>query len=708
MKHYRTCNLCEAMCGLVIEHEGHEILSIKGDPNDPLSRGHICPKAVALKDIYKDPDRLKKPQRKTATGWQEIEWDEAFDEVVNRLRVVQEHHGVNSLGVYQGNPNVHNFGTMIFGPNFVRSLRTKSRFSATSADQLPHHVASLLMFGHYFMIPIPDIDRTDFMLIIGANPLVSNGSMMTCPDYGKRLKAVQARGGKVVVVDPRRTETAHQADEHLFIKPGRDALLLLAMIHVVVEEGLVDLGNVEGIVEGVEEVKQIVEDFSPEHMSPVLGIDAEAIRRLAMDFAQAKSAVCYSRMGASTQIFGGLCLWLTHVLNILTGNMDRPGGAMFTQPAFDFIGTDGKNGRTGTFGSRKTRVRGLPNFTGEFPVAAMTEEIATEGDGQLKAMVTIAGNPVLSTPNGQALDKALEQLEFMVAIDIYLNETTRHADIILPPATGLEVSHYDVIFNTLAVRNVAKYSPPLFEKSADQRYDWEIFQELTARLTGKPNYAIPPELALKKGLEGSDYEGMSLEKLIKEPHGVDLGPLSPALPGRLFTPNKRIQLAPEAFLQDLDRLRKFQVQIQPQTQNSSPHSHTQPHTFLLIGRRQLRSNNSWMHNSHRLVKGKNRCTLMIHPDDAQAAGLETGEIAIVSSPQGAVRLPVEITQDMMPGVVSIPHGWGHRHKDIQLAVAQSTPGVSVNDLTDNALIDELTGNAAFNGVPVEVRKDGFN
>jgi len=691
--HYRACNLCEAICGLAIEHENGKVLSIRGDEEDPLSRGHICPKAVALQDIYEDPDRLKYPLRRTGAGWEQIGWEEAYDEVASNLRKVQEKHGPDAVGTYFGNPNVHNLGSMLFSGPFTKALGTKNRFSATSADQLPHHVAALSMFGHGLLLPVPDVSRTHFMLIIGANPLVSNGSMMTAPGFARYMKGIQERGGKVVVIDPRRTETADKADAHYFIRPGRDALLLLALVRTLFEEGLVALRHLEPIVTGLEVLEEIAAGFSPEAAAPHLGMEAAAIRQLARDFARAPSAVCYGRMGASTQAYGGLCQWLINVLNILTGNLDREGGAMFTKPAFDQVGYTGAAGKTGVFGRRRSRVSGLPEYSGEFPVAALAEEILTPGDGQIRAMVTVAGNPVLSFPNGNLLNEALAGLEFMAAIDIYINETTRHANIILPPATGLETEHYDIIFHLLAVHNTAKYSPPLFEKEPEQRHDWQILQALAERLSGRAGNGMQARQMLDFALRSGPY-GLRLETLAAQAHGIDLGPLQPCLPERLFTPDKKIPLAPEIFVQDLARLKADMESWEGRTNPGFP--------FELIGRRQLRSNNSWMHNAHRLVKGRERCTLLIHPGDAEKIGIEDGQEVQAVSATGTIRIKAELSPEMMPGVVSIPHGWGHGLEGVQMEVARAHPGASINGLTDHKRIDQLTGNAAFSGVPVRV------
>ena len=454
-RHYRNCNICEAMCGLVIEYQQNQILSIKGDQEDPFSRGHICPKAVALQDFYADPERLKTPIKRTKNGWQDISWEDAFTEISEKFQQIQSQFGDNALGVYLGNPNAHNLGNAMFLPPFLKSLKTHNRYSSASADQLPHHVASNYMFGSGMLIPIPDIDRTDFMLIIGANPAVSNGSMMTAPGVMSRIKAIQNRGGKVVVIDPRKTETAQKADEHFFIYPEKDALLLLAMLHTLFDAKQINLAHLDNLVEGLDALENCVKEFSAEDLAPVIGIESKQIRRLALTMASAKSAVCYSRMGASTQSFGGLCQWLTNVINIVTGNFDKPGGAMFPQPAFDLLRKK-KKGYPSSYGRYQSRVRQLPFFNGEFPVATLADEILTPGEGQIKAMLTIAGNPVLSSPSGDKLANAFASLDYMVAIDIYLNETTKHANIILPGTTGLENAHFDIFFNSFSIRNTAQ------------------------------------------------------------------------------------------------------------------------------------------------------------------------------------------------------------------------------------------------------------
>lgn len=695
-KHYRTCNICEAMCGLEIEYSGTEVLSIKADKQDPFSRGHICPKAVALQDFYTDPDRLTKPIKRNGADWAEISWEQALADVGANIRRIQAEHGQDAVAVYLGNPNAHNFGNALVLPQFFKALGTRSRFSSASADQLPHHVASNYMFGSGMVIPVPDIDRTDFMLIIGGNPVVSNGSMMTAAGMPERIKDIQKRGGGVVVVDPRFTETSKIATEHVFIRPERDALFLMAMIDTVISENLVDLGHLGDVVEGLDQLAEAARDFTAESVARVVGIEAGKIRDLARRMATSPTAVCYSRMGASTQSFGALCLWLTNALNIITGNFDSEGGAMLPMPALDLLARSPR-GKPNNYGRYRSRVRQLPFNNSEFPVAALAEEILTEGEGQVRALFTIAGNPVLSAPGGDALDEAFPQLDYMVSVDIYLNETTRHADIILPPTHGLEVPHFDVFFNSFAVRNTVKYSPPLFEKTGEQKPDWEILKLLAGALTGAPDDGVTPEQMLDFGLQSGPYgeQGMSLQRLLDNPHGIDLGPLQPCLGQRIRTVDGRIQLAPQIFLDDLPRLKAFAA---------SSATERVEYPFDLIGRRLARSHNTWTQNSRRLVKGRNPVTLQVHSQDAKQLDVSTGDTVTVRSATGKVEIEVDVNDDILPGVVSMPQGWGHNRNFTRMKIAQGQPGVSINSLTDARRVDPVSGNAAFNGTPVAIDK----
>ncbi|WP_434625698.1 molybdopterin oxidoreductase family protein [Pseudomonas sp. Z1-29] len=694
--HHRACHLCEAICGLTLETtetegQGLAITSIKGDPLDSFSRGHICPKAVALQDIQNDPDRLRQPMQRVGGEWQPIAWDDAFALVAERLAAIQERHGQNAVGVYQGNPSVHNYGLMTHSNYFLGLLKTRSRFSATSVDQLPHHLTSHLMYGHGLLLPIPDIDHTDFMLILGGNPLASNGSIMTVPDVEKRLKAIQARGGKVVVVDPRRSETAAIADQHVFVRPGGDAALLFGLLNTLFSEGLSRDSHLP--VDGLEEVRQAVAGFTAEVMSPLCAVPAPQIRQLARDFAAAPSAVCYGRMGVSTQAFGTLCHWLIQVINLVTGNLDRVGGALCTEPAVDLVATTSG----GHFNRWQSRVSGRPEYAGELPVSTLAEEMLTEGDGQIRALVTVAGNPVLSTPNGRQLEQALDGLEFMVSIDLYINETTRYADLILPSTSALENDHYDTTFNLFAVRNVSRFNRAILPKPEGALHDWEIFVGLAkafAARTGKELKAtMPPAQMIDFGLRAGRYgdaspHKLSLATLFDHPHGIDLGALKPNLTTRLKTENGRVQAAPAVILADLARFAALRAPASDE--------------LLMIGRRHVRSNNSWMHNFHRLVKGKPRHQLLMHPEDLASRGLVDGQRVQVSSRVGVIEVEVQGSLDMMKGVVSLPHGWGHARPGVQMTIASSQPGSSANDLTDECQLDELSGNAALNGVPVKV------
>ena len=694
--HHRACHLCEAICGLSIETQAEadgstRILSIKGDAQDRFSRGHICPKAVALQDIQNDPDRLRQPMRRIGSQWQAIGWDEAFDLVAERLGEIQARHGRNAVGVYQGNPSVHNYGLMTHSNYFLGHLKTRSRYSATSVDQLPHHLTSHLMYGHGLLIPIPDIDHTDFMLILGGNPLASNGSIMTVPDVEKRLKAIQARGGKLVVVDPRRSETAAIADQHLFVHPGQDAALLLALLHTLFEERLTRSSHLP--VEGLNEVHQAIAAFTAEAMAERCGVPAAVIRQLARDFAAADQAVCYGRMGVSTQAFGTLCQWLVQLINLVTGNLDRVGGVLCTEPAVDLVASTSG----GHFNRWQSRVSGLPEYGGELPVSALAEEMLTEGEGQIRALVSVAGNPVLSTPNGRQLEQALDGLEFMLSIDFYINETTRYADLILPPTAPLEHDHYDTTFNMFAVRNVTRFNQAVLAKPAGALHDWEIFvglaQAWVAKNGGELKPTLAPEQMIDLGLRHGPYGDqsaykLSLAALRDHPHGLDLGGLQPNLAGRLQTATRQVQAAPALLLADL---RRFAAQPLPKAGE-----------LLLIGRRHVRSNNSWMHNYQRLVKGKPRHQLLMNPLDLDRRGLVDGQSVRVRSRVGAIEVEVAASEEMMPGVVSLPHGWGHARPGVQMSIAGALPGASANDLTDERQIDALSGNAALNGVPVEV------
>jgi anaerobic selenocysteine-containing dehydrogenase len=713
MKHHLTCSICEALCGLKIEVEDGIIQSVKGNPDDPLSKGYICPKGVALQDIHLDQDRLKKPVKKIGNEWVEVSWQEAIEEVAQKLHSTRQKYGRRAVGVYSGNPNAHNYSSLLVNSFFHGALKSKSRFSATSADQLPHMFAGFMMFGHQLLLPIPDLERTEHFIIMGGNPLVSNGSIMTAPNMKKRLKAIQNRGGKVIVLDPRKTQTAKLANEYYGIRPGTDAFFLAAFLHTLFKENLIKAGRWQSFSKGLEHVRHSVESFFPERVAEICGIEAEVIINMAREFANQKKAVLYGRLGVCTQEFGGLCAWFIHVINIVTNHFDEPGGSMFTHPAVDLIELSKKTGDVGHYNIWQSRVRGLPEFGGELPVSTMAEEIDTPGEGQIRAMMMIAGNPVLSSPNSDRLENALQSLDFMVSLDMYINETSQYADLIIPPTSPLERDHFGLVFHTLAVRNTVKYSKPLFTPHQDAKHDWEVLLLLAERLlqlngTFKGRYQAlkmkmlrfftPSRLlatALRVGPYGSGFtpfkKGISLTSLKKSPNGFDLGALHASLPEKLCTPDKLIQIAPVVLIEDIQRL----------LTKYHDYNHNKD-TFLLIGRRHLRSNNSWLHNSRRLQGGRNHCDLLINDQDAARLNIHDKSSVKIISRVGALIVDIKISQDIMPGVVSLPHGWGHGKSGVKMSIAQNKPGDNINQLTDELYIDSLTGNAGFNGLIVDV------
>ncbi len=692
-----VCNLCEAICGLRLTIEDGAITSIKGNPDDPLSRGYLCPKGVSLADVYTDPDRLTRPVRRVGEGadatWEELDWEVALDLVADRLAATITEHGADALGVYLGNPNSHSVGFATHGATFVRALRTHRRFSASTVDQIPHQLVAHLMYGHQFLIAVPDLDRTQFFLVIGANPMASNGSLMTAPDFPNRVRELRARGGRMVVLDPRRTETAKVADEHHFVRPGTDAAVLLAMLHVLLSEGL---AVAPAYVDGLEHLAELVAEFTPELAEQASGVPAETVRALARELAGAEAGVVYGRMGVSTQAFGTVCQWAIACLNLLSGHFDTPGGAMFPEPAVDTVGR-GIVG-PGRYDRWRSTVRDLPEFAGELPSASMIEEMTEAGEERLRVLVTVAGNPVLSTPDGSALAEAIADLDFRVAVDFYINETTRHADVILPPTSALERDQYDLVFHGFAVRNTARWTPAVFEPNDHQLHDWQIFAELTRRLADRLGEPLTPQASAALTASPADLVQQLLDtggrttmaELVEHPEGVDLGPLRPTMPERLQTPEHRIDLTPTLITDDLVRLRAALEVPAPTTGE-----------LLLIGRRHKQDCNSWLHNTPRLTRGKPRHHLLMHPDDLAVRGISDGSRVVVSARVGQVEVEVTGTDDLMRGVVSLPHGYGHQVEGVRLGHASTVLGVSINDLTDPALLD-LSGNAALSGVPVTV------
>ncbi|MDH6577253.1 molybdopterin-dependent oxidoreductase [Kitasatospora sp. MAP5-34] len=735
---HRTCPLCEATCGLTVTVGADAAISVRGDRQDPFSKGYICPKGVALGQLHSDPDRLRTPLIRRGPTWTEVGWDEAFAEAGRLLEPLLRDHGRDSVAVYLGNPTVHNHAASLYTRVLVQALGTGYRFSASTVDQMPKQVASGLMYGTDLSIAIPDVDRTDYLLILGANPMVSNGSLLTAPDLPGRLRALRRRGGRLVVVDPRRTRTAEIADEHLAIRPGTDALLLAGIARTLLEEGLADPGQAAPHLNGLPELRAVLRPFTPEAVAAATRVPADTVRRLARELAAAPSAAVYGRIGTTTTAFGTAASWLVDVVNTLTGNLDRPGGVLFPEPATGSPNTTGEPGRgrgVRVPGSRRTRVRQLASVFGEFPVGTLAEEIDTPGPGRLRGLITFAGNPVLSTPNSARLGAALGSLDAMISVDAYLNETTRHAHVLLPAASPLARSHYDLVFASFAVRNTAKYSPPSLPLAPGELDESEVLLrlactalgggltpdelddltaadaarrlaadpsspahgrdpvELLAAVSGRRRQDRLLDLLLRGGPYGDGFgakpDGLTLDALVAAPHGLDLGPLRPRLPGVLRTPSGKVELAPPQLVDEARRLADSLA--------------TAPGAgLLLVGRRQLRSNNSWMHNLPLLAGGSNRCTLQLHPDDAARLGVTAGQSVTVRSRVGEVAAVAELTDTLTPGVVSLPHGWGHTDPATRSELATREAGVNSNLLTDEEPIDPLSGTAVLNGIPVEV------
>lgn len=713
----RICPLCEATCGLTLTIEGTTVTAARGDHDDVFSQGFICPKGASFGGLDADPDRLRTPLVRTDGVLREATWSEAFDAVAAKIPALTREHGEQAVGVYLGNPNVHTMAGGLYPPLLLSALGTRNVFTASTLDQMPKHVSSGLLFGDAQAIPVPDLDRTAHLLLIGANPLESNGSLCTAPDFPGRLRALRRRGGTLTVVDPRRTRTARLADRHAAIRPGTDALLLAALTQVLVEEKLTDPGALGEHLEGLDELTEAIADFTPEAVAAACDLDAETIRAIARELAAAPAAAVYGRIGSCTVEHGTLASWLVDVLNILTGNLDRPGGALFPLSATARAPRAAAPGKGFALGRWTSRVSGHPEAKGELPVSALAEEIETPGEGRIRALIVVAGNPVLSAPDGDRLDRALaDGLDFMVSVDPYLNETSRHADVVLPPPPPSQGAHFDFALNSLAVRNQVRYSRPAVPLEEGRMDESEILARLVLAVGGM--HGAPPEAvddraigaALAKagapaslageltGRTGAERRldlmlrlgpyGLTLEQLLAHPHGIDLGPLKPRLPEVLRTRSGRIELLPAPIAADLPRLRASLG--------------ARPAGLVLVGRRHLRSNNSWMHNVPALRGGSNVCTLQIHPDDAARIGLADGDTARITAAGGEVEAFAEITDSVRTGVVSLPHGWGHSRPGTRMSVAGDDPGVNVNQLLDGTLLDPLSGTAVLNAVPVTV------
>ncbi len=728
LTHYRICPLCEACCGLEVQVRDGRVSTIRGAEYDVLSAGYVCPKGLALKDLHEDPDRLRTPLIKRDGRFVQASWAQAWDEIGRRLPLVRATHGSDAVGLVAGNPAAHKIGLMLYLPRLQKAMGSRNQYSATTLDQMPRHLVSGLLYGHWMSVPVPDISHCDWLLLLGTNPLASNGSMWTVPNFRGKLRAMQARGGRLVVIDPRRTETANVADEHVFIRPGADAFLLLGMLHTLFDEGLVRLGTYAALLEGVSEIEASVRAFSAEAVAARCGVEASTVRALARTLATTERAAVHGRIGTCTQEYGSLSTWLLDVLNALTGHLDLVGGSLFPKAAAFAANTLGRSGsgRGVVLGQHASRVSGFPERMGELPITCLAEEMETAGENQLRALITVASNPVLSTPNGERIARALDRLDFMVSMDIYLNETTRHADVILPGPSPLEDLHYDVPFPQLSWRNHARFSAPVFEPVPGQPSEWETLLRLTAVISGQGTGIDPAawdaaqfaqevtrrhgdraqaildataglsgplrwlDLALRTGPYGDQFGqrpgGLTLAQVQAAPGGVDLGSLEPRLPDLLRTPSGKVELAPPLLLGDLQR--------------AADDLKRAPPSMVIIGRRDVRSNNSWMHNLPLLAKGPERCTALVHPQDAARLGLSDGGAVRISRGGHSVEAPVEISHTVMPGVVSLPHGWGHGLPGTQQAVAAERPGANLNALLDDVRRDPLSGTAVLSGLTV--------
>lgn len=695
------CNFCDSACGLLVEVQGQKILSIRGDNEDARSRGHICPKGPAQKDLYEDKDRLRFPVKRAGKAWKRISWEEAFSEIGRRVYETQIEHGNDALGFYYGNPVAHDLSTLLSLMGFIKVLKTRNVYSANSVDSLPRLFVSKFLYGNQALLPVPDIERTDYFLVLGANPVISNGSIMTAPDCKNRLLEMRARGCKMVVIDPRRTETADIADEHYFIVPSTDAAFLFSLLHIYLVEGKHVTRRFKKNIRGLDEVRRMAKPFAPSRAGEITGISEKHIRKIAREFASAPSAVCYGRTGTSIQPFGTLSTWLIDILNIVTGNFNTPGGAMFASPAVDIAAFAKFVNETGKFNRWKSRVSGLPEFNGELPSAVLIDEMEKQGKGQIKSLLVVAANMVLTLPDGKRLERAMKKLDFIACVDYYINETTRHADIILPPVSPLERDHYPVLELAMGIRNTARYAKAVFEKPEGALCDWEILLRLAQSINGGRgalsswlNPALKfaenkfvPEAVLDVLLR-TGPQRLSLKKLKAMPHGMDLCPLLP----RKNVFMKNFELVPVPLKEEVKRFDAW----------AGNGKTVKNGELILISRRTMRVMNSWLHNVPHLVKGKEQCVLMMHPDDAQKRGIAQGQKARMTTRAGSIRVTVQLTNEMMRGVVGLPFGWGHSGKGVKMSVARKVPGASMNDVVDHKLYDRVCGVSVLNGIPVEV------
>jgi anaerobic selenocysteine-containing dehydrogenase len=722
----RNCPLCEGMCGVKISVADDTVTRVRPNEEDTWSRGHICPKGTVLGALHHDPDRLHHPVIREGSSFREVSWEAAFERLTELSSRVRERYGIEGFASYGGNmvgkdATLGRYAGLLFRTSGIRQI-----YSSSTVDQQPKNVSCQLMFGNQWKIPIPDIDRTELFLIFGANPAASKGSILSHQDVMRGIRELRRRGGRVIVIDPVRTATAQAADQWIGVRPGSDAALLLAIANVLFTENRIRLGHLADLVTGLDEVRALAARFSPERVAGFCGVTADTIRGLAHELARVDRAAIYGRIGLCTQEFGTLASWMIDVLAILTGNLDRPGGSMWSTPVSAEVDMLAGYPAGAPIIVGKSRVRGARGVLGRLPSACLAEEIDTPGAGQIKGLLTIASNPVLSAPESERLAAALPLLECMVSLDNYINETTRHAHVIFPSVSLLEASHFDTWSWIFCLTSGGHYSPPLF-KPVGRPEPWEVVARVGSILGGKPEadpaavddayfsglakargiepavaLAASPthghdriiDLAIRTGAFGDRYgaipDGLNLDSFRNQPNGLILGLTQPQAHKGFPTPSGKIELAHDLILEDVPRLEAALEATRPE--------------LVLVSRRHLASMNSWMHNVDVLMKGKERCTLQLHPEDAARLGVEDGDMVEIESASGAITAPAEVTSHIRPGVVCMPHGWGHSDPGARQRVARAHAGSNINVLSPGTLVDVVSGNAVLNGIAVQVRR----
>jgi anaerobic selenocysteine-containing dehydrogenase len=705
------CRICEPLCGMVATVEDGRLVQLRPDREHPLSRGYACPKGIAMTEVQNDPDRVLHPLKRVG-GPGEFErttWSEAMRAIAGELKRILAERGPESVGWYMGNPGAFSYSHVLWVKGFLDGLGTPHYYSAGSQDVNNRFAASALLYGSPLVVPIPDLIETDFLFMVGANPLVSHGSVLSAPRVREQLNGIVERGGRVVVVDPRRTETARQF-EHLPVRPDADAWLLLSMLNVIFEEELTDREFISRWTTGADALSEQARAYAPEQTESRTGLPPERVREVARGFARANSAAAYGRTGSCLGRFGTLVAYLLDALNAVTGNLDSPGGAVFGRPPIS-LDDIGEKAGLDTYGKVRSRVGGFPDVIGNLPATLLPREITTAGEGQIRAFFVSAGNPVLSVPDGDALEAAFAELDLMVSLDLYVNETNRHAHYVLPATTFLEREDVPVAFLGFYSTPFIQVTEPVVEPAGEAREEWRVIDELS-RALGVAPYSLPVlrrlaklgiritprrliDLLLRVGPAGDRFglrpSGLSLAKVARSPHGIVLDDriATGVLARKLRHGDGRVHLHESAIASELGRL-------------GSVNGDSADFPLKLIGLRELRSHNSWMHNAPLLMRGGRSHALRIHPDDAERAGLADGDRARIASRAGAIEAPVKLTDEMTPGTVALPHGWGHKGGGWRLA--NSNGGANVNALapSDPESLERLAGMAHLNGIPVRV------